>query len=60
MKGALRIFKPKQLSYLSGIPVETLKEWKGELIRGDVSVDETVAHDIKAALLGQFMKSSTR
>lgn len=52
IKGALNIGIPlKALSRLTGIPAETLKEWKAEEVRGTVIADPSVLEDIRLALL---------
>ena len=60
IKGALRVLRPKQISYLTNIPVKTIKQWATEVARGDVPPNESVADDIQEALLGQFMGSRDR
>jgi hypothetical protein len=55
IKGALRLgLRPKQLAYLTGIPVDTIKEWSARQCRDTVNDDARVADDIRDALLGKF------
>lgn len=50
IKGALRCgFKPKQISYLTGIPIETIKNWAQEDSRGSIEADDSICEDIRIA-----------
>lgn len=52
IKGALRAgLRPKQLSHLTGIPHETIKEWSTEDTRAAVEPDHSVLDDLRLALL---------
>lgn len=55
IKGALKAgLKPKQISYHTGIPEDTIDRWARSLDRCDVEPDETIARDIRDVLLGKF------
>lgn len=55
IKGALKLgLRPKQLAHLTGIPVDTIKEWSARAVRDSVADDSRVADDIRDALLGKF------
>lgn len=52
IKGALRYgFRPKQLAYLTGIPVDTIKNWSQEDSRATIEPDEAVFEDLRIALV---------
>jgi hypothetical protein len=54
VKGALRAgLEPKQLAHWTGTPVETIKAWAAEDVRGAIPADESVLNDLKIALLKQ-------
>lgn len=55
IKGALQFLEPKQVSYLTGIPYETLREWKAESAQAAVEPDPSVLSDIKIAILRQSL-----
>jgi hypothetical protein len=53
IKGALQAgFKAKQISYWTGIPCQTIYEWKSEDSQASVAPDESVLKDLRVALLG--------
>lgn len=53
IKGALRAgLRPKQISYLTGIPRETIREWSTEDSQAAVEADESVIRGLKFALTG--------
>lgn len=57
VKGAIRAggMKPKQIAYLTGIPIETIREWaKGER-RASIEPDQSVGQELSQAILGRFM-----
>jgi hypothetical protein len=52
IKGAMRIgLKPKQLAYLTGIPLETIKSWRAEDVRATVVADPGMLDEIRVLLL---------
>lgn len=54
IKGALRCgFRPKQISYWLGIPVDTIKNWAQEDSRATIEADCAVGEDMKLALMGE-------
>lgn len=55
IKGALRAgFGPKLVAHLTGIPLETVKEWSADNRRGEIVADHRVAEDIRDVLLDRF------
>jgi hypothetical protein len=56
IKGALKAgLKPKQLAAWTDIPASTIREWREEQNHATVPADDSVAQDIREALLGKFM-----
>jgi hypothetical protein len=55
IKGALRVLKPKQLSYLTGISVRTIHKWSVDERHAAIEADESAAQDIRDVLMGRFL-----
>ena len=52
IKGALRILRPKQIAYLTGIPAKTISKWGSGDLRGQVPAED--GKDLEA-LLNRFL-----
>lgn len=56
IKGALRAgLEPKQISYHTQIPTETIREWWREDRMASVEADPRVSEEIRQAILGKFL-----
>ena len=52
VKGAIRCgFKPKQIAYLTGIPIDTIKNWAQEDSQAHIEPDETIIEEIRIAFV---------
>lgn len=60
VKGALRVLRPKQISYLTGISANTIMKWGREELQANVAADETVGQDIRDVLMGRFLGDPKR
>lgn len=56
IKGALLAgFEPKLIAYWTSVPVRTIQKWGNGEIRANVPADESVANEMREALLKRFM-----